>query len=174
MRDLNQDFKRLAERNRDGAFQTQHDREVILSMVADQLAEGGYRHLQAPGLKPKHVEHLVQRWHAEGIAAGTFKNRMAALRWLAEKIGKQNIVARENASYGIADRIRPAKSSCGSEMAQGCSCPRHFIADTWTLQESSCRAGGHGGGMRRSSESRLYRRAGSPACRSQPSHWPTA
>jgi len=104
MRDLNHDFKRLAERNRDGAFQTQHDREVILSMVADQLTEGGFRHLRAPGLKPKHVEHLVQRWHAEGIAAGTFKNRMAALRWLAEKIGKQNIVARENASYGIADR----------------------------------------------------------------------
>jgi len=111
MRDLNHDFKRLAERNRDGAFQTQHDREVILSMVADQLAEGGFRHLRASGLKPKHVEHLVQRWHAEGIASGTFKNRMAALRWLAEKIGKQSIVARENASYGIADRRHVSNDS---------------------------------------------------------------
>ena len=27
--------------------------------------------------------------------------RMSALRWLAEKIDKQNIVARENAAYGI-------------------------------------------------------------------------
>jgi integrase len=71
-------------------------------------------------------------------------------------------------------RMRPAKSSCGSEMAQGCSCPRHFIADTWTLQESNYRASGHGGGMRRSSESRLCRRAGNPACRSQPLHWPMA
>jgi len=70
--------------------------------------------------------------------------------------------------------IRPAKSSCGSELAQGCSCPRHFIADTWTLQELSCRVGGHGGGTRPSSESKLCRRAGSPACRSQPLHWPTA
>lgn len=111
MRDLNHDFKRLAERNRDGAFQTQHDREVILGMVADQLAEGGFRHLRAQGLKPKHVKHLVQRWHAEGIAAGTFKNRMAALRWLAEKIGKQNIVARDNASYGIADRRHVSNDS---------------------------------------------------------------
>lgn len=42
MRDLNHDFKRLAERNRDGAFQTQHDREVMLGMVADQLAESGF------------------------------------------------------------------------------------------------------------------------------------
>jgi hypothetical protein len=69
-------------------------------------------------------------------------------------------------------RIRPANSSCGGEVAQGCSCPRHFIADTWTLQESSYRAGGHGGGIRRSSGSRLCRHVGSPACRSQPLHWP--
>jgi IS5 family transposase len=73
-----------------------------------------------------------------------------------------------------AKGIRPGKSSCGGEVAQGCSCPRHFIADTWTLQESSCRAGGHGGGIRRSSRSGLCRRVGSPACRSQPLHWPTA
>lgn len=53
----------------------------------------------------------MQRWHAEGIAAGTFKNRMAALRWLAEKIGKQNVVARENASYGIADRRHVSNDS---------------------------------------------------------------
>lgn len=104
MRDLNHDFKRLGQRNRDGSFQTQHDRESILALVANQLAEGGFRHLRAQGMRTKHVEHLVQRWHADGISAGTFKNRMSALRWLAEKIDKQNIVARENAAYGIADR----------------------------------------------------------------------
>lgn len=104
MRDLNHDFKQLGQRNRDGSFQTQHDRESILSLVANQLAEGGFKHLRAQGMRTKHIEHLVQRWHAEGISAGTFKNRMSALRWLAEKIDKQNIVARENAAYGIADR----------------------------------------------------------------------
>ena len=104
MRDLNHDLKRLGERNRDGSFQTQHDRESILSLVANQLAEGGFKHLRAQGLRTKHVEHLVARWHADGISAGTFKNRMSALRWLAEKIDKQNIVARDNAAYGIADR----------------------------------------------------------------------
>ena len=83
MRDLNHDFKRLGERNRDGSFQTQHDRESILSLVANQLAEGDFRHLRAQGLRTKHVEHLVARWHADGISAGTFKNRMSALRWLA-------------------------------------------------------------------------------------------
>ena len=104
MRNLNHDFKNLARRNRDGSFATQHDREVMLTLVANQLHEGGFRHLRATGVRSKHVEHLVNRWHAEGISPGTFKNRMSALRWLAEKIGKQNIVARENAAYGIANR----------------------------------------------------------------------
>ena len=76
----------------------------ILSLIANQLDEDGFRHLRAPGVRAKHVEHLVERWHAEEIAPGTFKNRMSAFRWLAEKIDKQNIVARENADYGIAER----------------------------------------------------------------------
>jgi site-specific recombinase XerC len=111
MRDLNHDFKRLCQRNCDGAFATQHDREVILSLAANQLHEGGFRHLRAQGVRSKHIEHLVQRWHAEGIAAGTFKNRMSALRWLAEKINKQNIVARENAAYDIAERQHVSNES---------------------------------------------------------------
>jgi hypothetical protein len=104
MRDLNHDFKNLVRRNRDGSFATQHDREVILNLIANQLHEGGFRHLRATGVRSKHVEYLVQRWHKEGIGSGTFKNRMSDLRWLAEKIGKPNIVARDNAAYGIANR----------------------------------------------------------------------
>ena len=104
MRDLNHDLKNLCQRNRDGSFATQHDRESILTLVANQLAEDGFRHLRATGMRSKHVEHLVARWHGEEISAGTFKNRMSALRWLAEKIDKQNIVARDNAAYGIAER----------------------------------------------------------------------
>jgi hypothetical protein len=44
---------------------------------------------------------LVERWKMEGLAVGTIKNRMAELRWWAEKIGKQNVVARDNDHYGI-------------------------------------------------------------------------
>lgn len=104
MRDLNRDFKQLGQRNRDGSFSTQATREAVLTLVANQLHEGGFRHLRATGLATRHVEHLVARWHAEGLSPGTFKNRMSALRWLAEKVGKDNIVARDNASYGIAER----------------------------------------------------------------------
>lgn len=42
MRDLNHDFKKLVRRNRDGSFATQHDREVILTLIANQLHEGGF------------------------------------------------------------------------------------------------------------------------------------
>lgn len=119
MRDLNHDLKLLCQRNKDGSFATRHDREGILSLVANQLVEGGFRHLRAQGMRSKHVEHLVGRWHAEQIAAGTIKNRMSALRWLAEKIDKQNIVARDNAHYGIADRKYVTNVSKGHDIDAG-------------------------------------------------------
>jgi hypothetical protein len=105
MRDLNYDFKQLCRRNRDGSYATQADRENILDLVADQLHEMGVRELRAQGFKPKHIEKLVARWLAEKLSPGTIKNRMSHLRWLAQKIGKENIVARSNAAYGIPDRV---------------------------------------------------------------------
>jgi site-specific recombinase XerC len=116
MRNLNHDFKTLCQRNRDGSFTTQHDRERILTLVANQLNEGSYKHLRATGVRTKHVEHLVARWHTEGLSSGTFKNRMAALRWLAEKIDKPNIVARDNAAYGIAERRHVTNISKAQEL----------------------------------------------------------
>lgn len=138
MRDLNHDFKNLARRNRDGSYATQHDREGILTLFANQLHEGGFMHLRATGVRSKHVEHLVQRWHGEGLSAGTFKNRMSALRWLAEKIGKQNIVARENAAYGIADRKHVTNQSKAQELDTGrlASVSDPYSAMSLRLQEA--------------------------------------
>jgi site-specific recombinase XerC len=104
MKDLNYELKQLCHRNRDGSYATQADRSRILDVIADQLLEMGYRHLHVASLKPRHVEALTARWQAEALSAGTVKNRMATLRWWAEKIGKQNVVARDNAHYGIAER----------------------------------------------------------------------
>ena len=83
MRDLNYDLKQLCRRNRDGSYATQADREHILDLIADQLHEKGFRHMDAHSLKPKHVEQLVERWLAENLSPGTMKNRMTALRWWA-------------------------------------------------------------------------------------------
>jgi len=116
MRDLNYDLKQLCRHNRDGSYATQADREHILDLVADQLHEMGFRHMNAHSLKPKHVEKLVERWLAENLSPGTIKNRMSALRWWAEKIGKENIIARTNAAYGIPDRVYVTNVSKAKEL----------------------------------------------------------
>ncbi len=118
MRDLNYQLKQLCRRNRDGSFATQADRERMLSLFANQLHEMGFRHMRADSLKPKHVEALVERWKAEGISTGTFKNRLATLRWWAEKIGKPNVVARDNDAYGIARRQYVTNRDKGKDLDQ--------------------------------------------------------
>jgi hypothetical protein len=105
VRDLNHGFKELCRHNRGGSYATQADREHILDLIADQLFEMGHRGLRAQGLKPKHIEKVVARWLAEELSPGTMKNRMALLRWAVQKLGKDNIVARTNAAYGIPDRV---------------------------------------------------------------------
>ena len=116
MRDLNRDFKVLCRHNRDGSYATQADREHILDLIADQLHEMGFRGLRAQGLKPKHVEKLVARWLAEELSPGTVKNRMAVMRWAVQKLGKDNIVARTNAAYGIPDRVYVTNISKAKEL----------------------------------------------------------
>lgn len=104
MHDLNHQLKHLCAKNRDGSFGTQAQRAKVLQLSADQLVGMGYRHLTVHTLKPKHVEALTQQWMAEGLAPGTLKNRMSALRWWALKVNRQNVIARSNAHYGIPDR----------------------------------------------------------------------
>ena len=58
----------------------------------------------------------MERWLAEGRAPGTIKNRMSALRWWAEKVGKENVVARTNAAYGIPDRVYVTNESKAKEL----------------------------------------------------------
>lgn len=104
MRNLNYQLKQLCRRNRDGSRSTQVGRERILTLVANDLHQLGFRGLQAKSLKPKHVEALTKHWLTSSVSAGTIKNRMSAVRWWAEKIDKRNVVARENAYYGIPER----------------------------------------------------------------------
>lgn len=119
MRDLNFELKLLCRRNRDGSYATQRDRERALDLIANQLRELGYEHMGAASLKPKQVERLVERWKAEGLAIGTIKNRLAELRWWAEKIGKQPVVARDNEHYGIGYRRNVTNVNRARELTAG-------------------------------------------------------
>src|SRR5574341_1379156 len=138
MRDLNYQLKQLCHRNRDGSFAPQADRERMLSLFANQLHEMGFRHMRADSLKPKHVEALIERWKAEGISTGTLKNRLSVLRWWAEKIGKPNVVARDNDAYGIERRQYVTNQDKGKDLdpAQVDRLRSPYVAMSLRLQEA--------------------------------------
>ena len=94
-------FYLLWQTNKTGSYSTRASRKKLLNLIADQLIAGGYKLTDPSGLKPKHIEYLVQRWMAEKLSASTIKNRMSQLRWLAKQIDKPNIVAKNNDSYLI-------------------------------------------------------------------------
>jgi hypothetical protein len=104
VRDLNHQLKQLCRRNRDGSHATQRDRERVLTLIADQLHALGFRAMNGRSLKPKHVEALLKHWQQAELSVGTIKNRMAALRWWAQKVDRQNVIARSNDHYGIPER----------------------------------------------------------------------
>ncbi|MDH3672591.1 MAG: integrase domain-containing protein [Gammaproteobacteria bacterium] len=120
MLDLEYRLLQLTRRNRDGAYATQRDRRKILSLVARQLYHTlNYRLPNECSLKPKHVVALVNHWQAT-VSVAAQKNRLAVLRWWAEKVGKGNIIPRTNARLGIGRRrYRPnvSKAVTNPEMA---------------------------------------------------------
>ncbi|AXV77429.1 MULTISPECIES: phage integrase N-terminal domain-containing protein [Ralstonia solanacearum species complex] len=101
---LVRELVQLCDRNRDGSFSTQAARKTILIQAGKDLLAAGFRNLGVAGLKPKHIGSLVDRWTADGVSDATMKNRLSHLRWVVEKIGKQNIVPRTNAELGIGRR----------------------------------------------------------------------
>lgn len=98
------ELHKLCDRNRDGSYNTQSDRRRSLIRVSRQLLEMGFRHMGAKSLKYKHVNALIQRWQREGLSPGTIKNRVADLRWWAEKVGKGSEIPKDNAWFGIPER----------------------------------------------------------------------
>jgi hypothetical protein len=112
------ELKMLCRRNRDGSRATQAGRLQVLRQFADELKALGFGRMGARSLKPKHVDALVQHWQSEGLASGTIKNRMAALRWWAEKVDKPAIIARDNTVYGIEAREFVAQGSKAIQVTQ--------------------------------------------------------
>ena len=104
MRGLNYQLKQLCRQCREGSYGTQSKREWMLSQMANQLHELGYRKMTPRSLKPKHIEALLKHWRRQELSTGTIKNRMAVIRWWANKVDKRNVVARSNEHYGIPDR----------------------------------------------------------------------
>lgn len=103
--DIRKELAALCSRNRDGSYSTQANRVAILQLCGKQLQKAGFQNLAATSLKPKHVEALLATWREQGISVATQKNRMAAVRWWAEKVHRQNCVPRTNGELGISRRV---------------------------------------------------------------------
>jgi len=89
----------------EGSHGTRANRQSDLKAAARDLGTLGYRGLTPQGLKPKHVERLVDYWQNEQkLSVGRIKNRMVALRWWAEKVGKTNVIPETNQQLGIGKR----------------------------------------------------------------------
>ena len=101
MDNLTYTLRQLCDRNRDGSHATQGDRNNSLKLMARQLKEAGFRQLRATSLNGKHVDALLGRWRNDGLSAGTLKNRLAHLRWWAEKVGKEGLIASSNVQLDI-------------------------------------------------------------------------
>jgi len=104
MDDLTYTLRQLCQRNRDGSHATQSDRMRVLTLMARQLREAGFRQMTAASLNGKHVQTLIGRWQRENLSAGTIKNRLSHLRWWAEKVGKAGILPADNAQLGVPER----------------------------------------------------------------------
>ncbi len=105
MSQLGYSLNQLNITHKESSHSTRQNRKNIFNLVAKQLHGFGFKLKDAKGLKPKHVTALVKHWQEQKLANKTIKNRMSAIRWWADKIGKRNVVARSNDEYGI-DKVR--------------------------------------------------------------------
>ena len=98
-------FNHILSRNRDGSHATQSNRKRMLSMFAQQLKDAGYKtnNMRPSDLKGRHINALLRQWKTDEVSTGTIKNRMSNLRWLADKIGKADMV-KSNDVYEIEHR----------------------------------------------------------------------
>lgn len=104
MRTLNWQIKGVCHQNKERSYATQNQRSRMLQQMATQLYDLGYRHVEVRTLKPKHVGALLELWRAQGIADDTIANRLAALRWLLKKVGRESIMVADNHHYGLTPK----------------------------------------------------------------------
>jgi integrase len=98
------DLKTIALGNGEGSYLTRNQRHRGLQQMARDLRALGFKLPAASSLKPRHVEALIQHWRSAQLSAGTMKNRMGWLRWIAAKVRKPNVVPGDNDSAGIEKR----------------------------------------------------------------------
>ncbi len=84
-------IRMILKRNRDGSPDRQTARYRSLMRVVRQLGKRGYgRRWDVHRLGRKEVMRLVHDWRAAGLGSRTIANYLVDLRWLAEKVGRDD------------------------------------------------------------------------------------
>jgi len=104
MTKIEMEIREILSRNKDGSYQTQRDRSKLLRMFIQLLRQLGFNLDSIWQLKGRHINAMLEYWKESDVTAGTLKNRMSALRWLARKLGKAGIIPKSNRACGISDR----------------------------------------------------------------------
>ena len=87
-------------RNREDSHATQRKRAWCLGAAARALTEKfGLQKLD--NLKQKHVVFLVERWKETDTGRRSIEEKLTYLRWILQKIGKQNLLPKTNRELGI-------------------------------------------------------------------------
>lgn len=86
-------LKQILKYNRDGSPDRQKSRFNNLNRCIKQLQVRGYgKRWDIHRLGKKEVNRLVDDWRTQKLSHRTIANRMADIRWLADKVGKLNEV----------------------------------------------------------------------------------
>ena len=87
-------------RNREDSHATQRKRAWCLGAAARALTEKfGLQKLD--NLKQKHVVFLIDRWKETDTGRRSIEEKLTYLRWMLDKIGKQNMLPKTNRELGI-------------------------------------------------------------------------
>lgn len=104
MKRLSWEMQKLIQDSELRSYEARRAREIRLHDFAKFVEE------RNPGTKvgnlgKRHFDQYLNHLFSQQKSSGTQKNYLTHLRWLAEQIGKQNVIPRENADLGIASRI---------------------------------------------------------------------
>lgn len=101
---LAHDLKQMGLNSGGGAVRTRVQRTTGLQLIARELRAMGHELPSARSIKPKHIDKLVAKWQADGLATGTIKNRLSWVRSWTAGVRKGSVVTKDNASLGVALR----------------------------------------------------------------------
>ena len=100
VRDLNHDFKELCRITAKELCHAGRPR-THPGCGGQSAARDGLSRSARQGLKPKHIEKLVAHWLAEELSPRNHQESDVGTALGRAEVGKENIVARTNAAYGI-------------------------------------------------------------------------